>query len=111
LSAAVFSTLHVGAGRTSRIYPPPNPSPEVRAQLEEKLGLRLDNGLNDGLVPTASMIWGDLLWAGTADHLDILGHFHGERDTAHTDWMVSGAGFREDDFDEAMDAIAEFQLQ
>jgi hypothetical protein len=111
LSAAVFSTLHVGAGRTSRIYPPPNPAPEVRAHLEEKLGLPLDNGLNDGLVPTASMIWGDLLWAGTADHLDILGHFHGERDTAHTDWMVSGAGFREDDFDEAMDAIAEFQLQ
>jgi hypothetical protein len=111
LSALVFSTLYVGASRTSRIYPPPNPSPEVRAYLEAELGLRLNNSLNDGLVPTTSMIWGELLWAGTADHLDVLGHFHGERDSSHTDWMVSGAGFREDDFEQLMDAIADFQLR
>ncbi len=111
LSAAVFSTLYVGAGRTSRVYPPPEPLPEVRAYLEQRLGLPLDSSLNDGLVPTSSMIWGEVLWAGTADHLDILGHFHGDRDSSHTDWMVSGAGFREDDFDEAMDALADFQLQ
>jgi triacylglycerol lipase len=111
LSAAVFSTLYVGAGRTSKVYPPPGPVPEVRDYLEKKLSLELDNTLNDGLVPTTSMIWGDVLWAGTADHLDVLGHFQGDRDSSHTDWMVSGAGFREDDFDEVMDAIAEFQLQ
>lgn len=111
LSAAVFTTLYVGAGRSSRIYPPPNPTPEVRAFLEEKLGLPLDNSLNDGLVPTTSMIWGDVLWSGTADHLDILGHFHGDRDSTHTDWMVSGAGFREDDFEDVMDAVADFQLE
>jgi hypothetical protein len=111
LSAAVFSTLYVGAGRTSTIYPPPNPAPEVRQYLEQRFERELDNTLNDGMVPTASMIWGDVLWAGTADHLDVLGHFHGDRDSQHTDWMVSGAGFREDDFDEVMDAVAEFQLQ
>ncbi|MBW2377073.1 MAG: hypothetical protein JRF55_13995 [Deltaproteobacteria bacterium] len=111
LSAAVFSTLYVGAGRTSKVYPPPGPTPEVRKYLELKLGRELDNSLNDGLVPTTSMIWGDVLWAGTADHLDVLGHFHGDRDSKHTDWLVSGAGFREDDFDEVMDAVAEFQLQ
>jgi hypothetical protein len=111
LSAAIFSTLYVGAGRTSKVYPPPGPAPEVRDYLEQKLGLELDHSLNDGLVPTTSMIWGELLWSGTADHLDVLGHFQGERDSSHTDWMVSGAGFREDDFDEVMDAVAEFQLQ
>ncbi len=111
LSAAVFSTLYVGAGRTSKVYPPPSPTPEVREYLEKKLDLKLNNSLNDGLVPTMSMIWGDILWAGTADHLDVLGHFHGDRDSSHTDWLVSGAGFREADFDEAMDAVAEFQLQ
>jgi len=111
LSAAVFSTLYVAAGRTSKVYPPPGPAPEVREYLEQKLGRTLDNTLNDGLVPTTSMIWGDVLWAGTADHLDVLGHFHGDRDSSHTDWLVSGAGFREDDFDEVMDAVAEFQLQ
>ncbi len=110
LSAAFFSTLYVGAGRVSKVYPPPSPEPEVRGFLEKRLGLPFDLALNDGLVPTASMIWGELLWAGTADHLDVLGHFRGERDSSHTDWLVSGAGFREDDFDEVMDAIAGFQL-
>ena len=111
LSAAVFSTLYVGAGRTSKVYPPPSPAPEVREYLEQRLEVEIDNTLNDGMVPTTSMIWGDVLWAGTSDHLDVLGHFHGDRDSPHTDWMVSGAGFREDDFDGVMDAIAEFQLQ
>ena len=110
LSAAVFSTLYVGAGRTSKVYPPPGPAPEVRQYLEQKLEREIDNTLNDGMVPTTSMIWGEVLWAGTADHLDVLGHFHGDRDSSHTDWMVSGAGFDESDFDEVMDAIAEFQL-
>jgi triacylglycerol esterase/lipase EstA (alpha/beta hydrolase family) len=110
LSAAFFSTLYVGAGRASRVYPPPPPGPEVREYVENRLQRELDNSLNDGLVPTTSMIWGDVLWAGTADHLDILGHFHGDRDLSHTDWLVSGSGFREDDFDEVMDAIADFQL-
>ncbi|MGB5283806.1 MAG: hypothetical protein WBN29_04810 [Polyangiales bacterium] len=110
LSAAVFSTLYVGAGRSSKAYPPPNPSPEAREYLERNLGRALESSFNDGLVPTSSMIWGELLWAGTADHLDVLGHFHGGRGSPHTDWLVSGAGFREADFDEVMDAIADFQL-
>jgi len=111
LSAALFSTLYVGAGRASKVYPPPDPEPELRVYLERKLGLEIERSFNDGLVPTTSMIWGTVLWAGTADHLDVLGHFHGDRDSSHTDWLVSGAGFREDDFDELMDAIADFQLQ
>ncbi len=110
LSAAVFSPLYLGAGRTSKVYPPPNPEPEVREYLERELGQPLESSFNDGLVPTASMVWGEILWAGTADHLDVLGHFHGDRESSHTDWLVSGAGFRDEDFDEVMDAVAEFQL-
>ena len=109
LSALIFSTLYMAASRTSKIYPPPNPAPEVHDYLESQLGLPLDNSLNDGIVPTTSMVWGSALWAGTADHLDVLGHFYGDRDSPHTDWMVSGAGFGETDFEEVMDAIAEFQ--
>jgi triacylglycerol lipase len=111
LSAAVFTPLYMGAGRASKVYPPPNPEPEVREVLEKSLGLTLESSFNDGLVPTTSMIWGEMLWAGTADHLDVLGHFHGDRDSSHTDWLVSGARFREDDFDEVMDAVAESLLR
>ena len=110
LSAAFFTTLYVGASRPSSVYPSPTPTPEVQDYLAQRLGKPVEPWLNDGLVPTLSMLWGDIVWAGTADHLDILGHFQGEKDTSHTDWQVSGAGFDESDFDEAMDAVANFLL-
>ncbi len=110
LSAAFFSTLYVGASIPSKTYPAPTPTSEIQAYIEDKIGRELDDTLNDGFVPTKSQVWGNVLWAGAADHLDTMGHFHGEADTSHTDWLVSGAGFREEHFDEVMDAIAEFQL-
>jgi hypothetical protein len=110
LSAAVFSSLYVWAGRTSKIYPPPSPSPEARLAIEDAIGKHLDNSLSDGLVPTTSMIWGEVLWAGIADHLDVLGHFSGDSGSEHTDWIVSGADFAESDFEAVMDAIANHQL-
>jgi hypothetical protein len=49
---------------------------------------------NDGIVPTLSQTWGQVIHAAVADHLDVLGHF---RDAAHepphVDWLVSGSGF------------------
>lgn len=110
LSATLYSTLYVIASRASRTYPYSPPEARARARIEHTLGRELADEVNDGLVPTASMVWGDLLWAGAADHLDILGHFHGRRGSTHTDWLTSGAGFREDDFAQAMDAVTDFLL-
>ncbi len=110
LSAALFTTLYVGASHPSSVYPSPIPTPEVGDFLTERFGEPVEPSFNDGLVPTLSQLWGDIVWAGTADHLDILGHFQGDKDLSHTDWQVSGAGFDEPDFDEAIDAIADFQV-
>jgi triacylglycerol esterase/lipase EstA (alpha/beta hydrolase family) len=110
LSAALFTTLYVGASRPSSVYPSPTPVPEVQEYLEQRFGEPVQPSFNDGLVPTLSQLWGDIVWAGTADHLDILGHFQGDKDLKHTDWQVSGAGFDEPDFDEAMDAITDYLL-
>ena len=105
LSSAVFSALYTGAGRVSKIYPPPAPAAAAVGGFGE-----VDDSDNDGLVPTTSMPWGDVIWAGTADHLDVLGHFDGGRHSPHTDWLVSGARFRQKEFGEVMDAIAGFLL-
>lgn len=110
LSATLYSTLHIIASRASKTYPYSSPEATAREMIERALGRELTDEVNDGLVPTASMVWGDLLWAGAADHLDILGHFHGEPGSTHTDWLTSGAGFREDDFEQVMDAVADFLL-
>jgi hypothetical protein len=110
LSLAFFTTLYVGASLPSSVYPSPLPTQEVQDLLAERFGKPVEPSFNDGLVPTLSQLWGDIVWAGTADHLDILGHFRGDKDLRHTDWQVSGAGFTEVDFDEAMDAVADFLL-
>lgn len=110
LSATLYSTLYVIGSRASKSYPYASPETTAREMIEHALGRELTDEVNDGLVPTASMAWGDLLWAGAADHLDILGHFHGGRGSTHTDWLTSGAGFREDDFGQVMDAVTDFLL-
>jgi len=47
---------------------------------------------NDGMVPTLSQIWGDVVWAGFGDHLDALGHFYlPSHVPPHFDWLNSGA--------------------
>ena len=110
LSATLYSTLHVIASRGSKTYPYSSPEAAARKKIEHELRRELTDAVNDGLVPTASMVWGKLLWAGAADHLDILGHFHGEPGSTHTDWLTSGAGFREGDFAQVMDAVTDFLL-
>ena len=76
---------------------------------------------NDGIVPTLSMLHGKLLWAGEADHLDVLGHFADDEDDSpgngprsesrHRDWITSGARFSRKRFHALLDALATFQLE
>ncbi len=68
---------------------------------------------NDGVVPIRSQLWGTLVWAGLADHLDVLGHFRDDRDLEtvapelrHCDWLTSGSDFDRARFAGLMDAIA-----
>jgi triacylglycerol lipase len=68
---------------------------------------------NDGVVPLRSQLWGTLVWAGLADHLDVLGHFRDDRDPEtvapelrHCDWLTSGSQFDRSRFSGLMDAIA-----
>jgi len=110
LSATVYSTLYAVASRQSKLYATPIPESPLRERLESNLGRAIDTTLNDGVVPTLSMRWGELLWAGPADHLDILGHFHGRPGGKHTDWLHSGAGFGEEAFHTAMNAVVDFML-
>ena len=49
---------------------------------------------NDGIVPTISQAWGQIVHVAVADHLDVLGHFRdAEHDPPHVDWLVSGSDF------------------
>jgi triacylglycerol lipase len=87
----------------------------VGGAAEEALRKRLDpvppEGASDGIVPVRSQVWGNLIWAGLGDHLDVMGHFGGTGGrAAHVDWLCSGAGFDRDRFDGMLDAIARGML-
>jgi len=64
---------------------------------------------SDGIVPTLSQIWGQVIHAAVADHLDALGHFHdASQDPPHVDWLVSGSGFDRPRFEALVDDVARF---
>jgi hypothetical protein len=110
-TAALYSTLYHVTAQRPRVYPYAVPSPEQLDQLRWSFGYPIDARCNDGIVPTLSMLWGKLIWAGEADHLDVLGHFHDdERPVQHIDWMTSGARHTRVRFGQAMNALTQFLL-
>lgn len=112
LTATLFSMLYQFASQRPKVYPYARATPRQVELIRAGVGHEVTEASNDGIVPTLSMIWGDLLWAGEADHLDVLGHFHDEiQPSRHVDWVTSGSRFTRQRFNALLDAIAGFQLQ
>ncbi|MBK8216192.1 MAG: hypothetical protein IPK71_20880 [Myxococcales bacterium] len=106
LSHALFTTLYGITARYDDTYPCAAAvlAPSTERLLDEGIGRLPGARSNDGVVPVLSQVWGDVVWAGHADHLDVLGHFHGPlagssiEEIAHSDWLTSGAQFDRADF-------------
>jgi hypothetical protein len=113
LSTSIFAAIW---GITSRIdprYPCADKSAgEGEAVLARAFGRTPGARANDGVVPLRSQLRGRVVWAGQADHLDVLGHFDGGRgkgksEPSHVDWLHSGAKFDRHRFEAMTRAIAE----
>jgi len=64
---------------------------------------------NDGIVPTLSQVWGEVICAVTADHHDVIGHFDDpDHDPPHYDWISSGSGFKRNDFEKLWAGVADW---
>jgi hypothetical protein len=113
LTAAIYSTLYQFASKVPDVYPYARPNERELSLLRAGIDHEIVDSNNDGIVPTLSMLYGELLWAGEADHLDVLGHFHDEEpgSSPHRDWITSGARFSRMRFNAMMDAVAAFQLR
>jgi len=99
----VFALLHtvVSRGRSRATA-----DDAQRAALREALGEVSDRD-NDGIVPTLTQAWGEVVGAVSADHLDVVGHFGGG---FGTDWLPAATEFGDADFESLWTDIARFQL-
>lgn len=110
-TAALYTTWYQFAGQRHKQYYYAHPSENERVALQLGIGHEISDADSDGIVPTLSMLWGKLLWAGEADHLDVLGHFYDKlKPSDHTDWLTSGASFDRRRFSDLLNQIATFQL-
>lgn len=90
---------------------PPALGDRHRASLRSGFGLLPSDDASDGIVPTASQPWGEVIAAVWADHLDVIGHFdQTDARPPHIDWLVSSTGFRRDEFVVVWQRIADFCL-
>ena len=111
MTAALYTTLYQITGQHHERYGYAHPTGAEASMITSALGKAPLEEHNDGIVPTLSMLWGKLIWAEEADHLDSLGHFHDDKKPAiHTDWLTSGANLSRAQFLKMMASIAQFQL-
>jgi triacylglycerol lipase len=111
-TAAIYATLYQFASQESQVYPYARPSQRETEFLRVGIDHEVNGESNDGIVPTLSMLWGELLWAGEADHLDVLGHFHDDqKPKLHMDWVTSGSRFTRQRFGAVLDEIVKFALR
>lgn len=109
-SHALFTALYGLTARTD-----PHEMPELGQGPGGRLAAPLDGPVsqrdNDGIVPTVSQVWGELIGAVEADHMDTIGHFRAAKNGSpqpHYDWFASGSGFDLNAFEKLWTQIAGF---
>jgi hypothetical protein len=108
VSRSIFSALYAITSRYDEHYPcaAEDAGEENEALLRRAFGRAPGARANDGVVPLRSQIWGRVVWAGYADHLDVLGHFDDSSPASeHNDWLSSGSSFDAASFGALVHAI------
>lgn len=107
VSAALFNLLWRVTAVQDERYPcaPPEGATEI---LHRMIGEVPDTTASDGVVPLSSMFWGEPIFVGMGDHLDVVGHFPGPG--GHNDWLCSSARFDLQRFDTMMDRVVDGML-
>ncbi len=106
VSHAVFRMLQFMSAQSETL---PEPLKEHAVPLVRAYGDLPSRRDSDGVVPTLSQLWGEVIHAARADHLDVCGHFNDPKhDPPHIDWFRSGSEFRRKEFEALWSDVAAF---
>lgn len=109
-SHILYRFLHAIGGDESTRYP--TPTPQQADALVDAYGDVPAADHTDGIVPTRSQIWGELVCAAQGDHLDVCGHFDDlGHDPPHYDWLATGSGFDRPQFESLWGSATNFMLR
>lgn len=108
---SVYRALYQVAAQYPSRWAPALEQGQWRA-LEDAYGERPTVSDNDAMVPTLSQIWGEVVHAAWADHLDVIGHFHApEHEPLHVDWLHTQSAFDLGKFEALWDDVARFLFE
>ena len=106
----VFAAFHFIAARGELL--PAAPNTEQARALELAYGEVPSRGDSDGIVPTLSQVWGDIIHVARADHLDVVGQYgRAEEASWGGDWIPSESGFTSEHFAALWSDIAKYVMQ
>lgn len=105
--ALLYALLYKLTSREHMHYPYPSPAAEAEGKIQNRLPFPLGSETNDGIVPTLSQVYGELVDAVIGDHLDVVGQFAYAGGDPLSDWLPSGAQFDEQRFGHVWDVIAD----
>ena len=103
-SFLVFRIVYAVTRRGRKLEFPEN----YRLAFDHAFGRVPDSTDSDGIVPTLSQCWGQPISVTWADHLDVVGHFGGERSA---DTLPSRSDFSEADFEKMWRKVWAFCMQ
>ncbi|HYQ46463.1 MAG TPA: hypothetical protein VER11_31055 [Polyangiaceae bacterium] len=96
------------AARRDELGNPPLSATQI-AQLQQSSSTLPVRSDSDGVVPTLSQVWGQVLYFAEADHLDVVGQYGLSTQAARTgDWIPSFSAFGRDQFLELWNRVAVF---
>ncbi|WP_224371264.1 hypothetical protein [Hyalangium versicolor] len=103
----IFSSLYVLSAPLSTTLEIPERTEEQNQLLQEVLGKTFE-AWSDGIVPSRSQVWGQLIHAVPADHLDVMGHF--DQPEQYISWLKSGSSFQESHFHALWERVLDFTV-
>jgi pimeloyl-ACP methyl ester carboxylesterase len=111
LTHTIYSLVYGQTSRMPLTALPPH-TPAQMAALVQAYGALPGPTACDGIVPTRSQVYGRVLAAVRADHLDAIGHFdQPAHQPPHVDWLISGSGFRRPQFESTWKSIVDFLME